>query len=108
MDDLILFHPLQKDELRRIVTLQLRRIEQRLTAQKIGLVVTEGAIDHIAQVGYDPVYGARPLKRALQKELENPIATLILEESVTAGSVLQVTCEAGSLSFTPLPPGFEG
>ncbi len=107
VDDLILFHPLQKDELRRIVTLQLARIEQRLTAQKIGLVVTEGAIDYIAQVGYDPVYGARPLKRALQKELENPIATQILGETVTPGETIQVTCDGEALTFTTLSPALE-
>jgi ATP-dependent Clp protease ATP-binding subunit ClpB len=81
VDDLILFHPLLQEQLRSIVSIQVRRIEKRLVDQKLSLSLSKPAIDHIAKVGYDPVYGARPLKRAIQKELENPIATKILEEA---------------------------
>jgi ATP-dependent Clp protease ATP-binding subunit ClpB len=99
VDDLILFHPLRAKELRQIVELQVRRIEKRLAEQKLSLVLDKAAIDHIAQVGYDPVYGARPLKRAIQKELENPIATKILEEAFPSGSTIQVQVQDGHLVF---------
>ncbi|MGD1859248.1 MAG: ATP-dependent chaperone ClpB [Leptolyngbyaceae cyanobacterium] len=99
VDDLILFHPLRQIQLRDIVSIQVRRIEQRLAAQKLSLSLSKAAIDHIAKVGYDPVYGARPLKRAIQKELENPIATKILEEVFPEGSMIQVSCREGALAF---------
>ncbi|MEM6838531.1 MAG: ATP-dependent chaperone ClpB [Cyanobacteria bacterium P01_C01_bin.120] len=99
VDDLILFHPLRQIQLRDIVSIQVRRIEQRLAAQKLSLSLSKAAIDHIAKVGYDPVYGARPLKRAIQKELENPIATKILEEVFPEGSIIQVSCREGALAF---------
>ncbi|MBF2037167.1 MAG: ATP-dependent chaperone ClpB [Leptolyngbyaceae cyanobacterium T60_A2020_046] len=105
VDDLILFHALSKAELRNIVAIQLRRIEKRLADQKITLTVSAAAMDYIAQVGYDPTYGARPLKRAIQKELENPIATKILEETIAAGCAVQIDVADGHLTFvtTPLP-----
>ncbi|MEO0987571.1 MAG: ATP-dependent chaperone ClpB [Cyanobacteria bacterium J06639_14] len=99
VDDLILFHALRQAELRQIVAIQMRRIEKRLADQKLSLSLSKAAIDHIAQVGYDPVYGARPLKRAIQKELENPIATKILEETFVEGSTIQVSLRDGALVF---------
>ncbi|MEM6518751.1 MAG: ATP-dependent chaperone ClpB [Cyanobacteria bacterium P01_D01_bin.71] len=99
VDDLILFHPLRQEQLREIVSIQVQRIEQRLAEQKLSLSLSKGAIDHIAKVGYDPVYGARPLKRAIQKELENPIATKILEEAFPEGSTIQVGLQGGKLTF---------
>ena len=106
-DDLILFHALTQKELRHIVTIQLRRIEKRLADQKISLSLSEKAIDHIAQVGYDPVYGARPLKRAIQKELENPIATKILEATLEAGSTIKVGIKGSSLTFQSIAPAVD-
>ncbi|MEL6331226.1 MAG: ATP-dependent chaperone ClpB [Cyanobacteria bacterium J06554_1] len=85
VDDLIIFHPLSKDELRSIVEIQLKRLYKLLADQKITLHVSESAIDYVAEKGYDPVYGARPLKRAIQRELENPIATKILENTFVEG-----------------------
>ncbi|MEL6399020.1 MAG: ATP-dependent chaperone ClpB [Cyanobacteria bacterium J06626_4] len=99
VDDLILFHALLQEQLRAIVTIQVQRIEKRLADQKLSLSLSKAAIDHIAQVGYDPVYGARPLKRAIQKELENPIATKILEEAFPEGSLVQVSLQSGKLVF---------
>jgi ATP-dependent Clp protease ATP-binding subunit ClpB len=104
VDDLILFHPLEQAELRQIVSIQLRRIERRLAQQKITLAVSEAATDYIAQVGFDPVYGARPLKRAIQKELENPIATRILEETFMEGCEVQVDLAEGALQFQAVCP----
>ena len=78
LDDQIIFHSLRKDELRRIVSLQVERLRKRLTERKLSLSVSDNATDWLADAGYDPVYGARPLKRAIQRELETPIAKAIL------------------------------
>ena len=100
IDDTILFHALSKKELRSIITIQLKRIHRLLSDQKITLQMSEAAIDHVADAGYDPAYGARPLKRAIQRELENPLATLILENSFTEGSTVKIgATKAGKLTF---------
>ena len=78
LDDQIIFHSLRKDELRQIVNLQVERLRKRLMERKLGLTISENATDWLADAGYDPVYGARPLKRAIQRELETPIAKAIL------------------------------
>jgi len=99
VDDLILFHCLRKEELRKIVALQIRRVQKRLADQKLALQVSESAMDYIAHSGYDPVYGARPLKRAIQRELENPLATMILETTFAEGAIIQVDMEDDHLRF---------
>jgi ATP-dependent Clp protease ATP-binding subunit ClpB len=78
VDEFIIFHSLQKDELREIVKLQSHRLAKRLEGRKMALKLSDAAIDFLAEVGYDPVYGARPLKRAIQQELETAIAKSIL------------------------------
>ena len=90
LDDQIIFHSLRKEELRRIVNLQVARLCQRLTDRKLGLTVSEAATDWLANAGYDPVYGARPLKRAIQRELETPIAKAILAGQYSEGSYVAV------------------
>ncbi|MBP0001360.1 MAG: ATP-dependent chaperone ClpB [Cyanobacteria bacterium SID2] len=95
VDDLIIFHPLGKSQLREIVGIQIARIESLLAEQKIQIVLSESAKDYIADVGYDPVYGARPLKRAIQRELENPIATKLLELEFGAGDTIYIDCPKG-------------
>jgi ATP-dependent Clp protease ATP-binding subunit ClpB len=99
IDDLIIFHTLKQEELREIISIQLRRIEQLLSEQKITIKLTESAQDYLVNVGYDPVYGARPLKRAIQRELENPIATKILEMAFSEGDVIVVDCVDNQLVF---------
>jgi ATP-dependent Clp protease ATP-binding subunit ClpB len=100
IDDTILFHALSKKELRSIITIQLKRIHKLLGDQKITLAMSDAAIDHVAETGYDPSYGARPLKRAIQRELENPLATLILENSFSEGSTVKIGVnKAGELTF---------
>ncbi|WP_121969418.1 ATP-dependent chaperone ClpB [Leptolyngbya sp. BC1307] len=104
IDDLILFHALTKKELRSIITIQLKRIHRLLSDQKITLEMSEAAIDHVADAGYDPAYGARPLKRAIQRELENPIATLILENTFSEGSTVMIDVnKSGELNFGVKP-----
>lgn len=99
VDDLIIFHTLKREEMKKIVVIQIKRIERLLADRKIQLELTNAAQDYIVNVGYDPIYGARPLKRAIQKELENPIATKILENTFTEGDTILVDARENSLSF---------
>ncbi|MDX2273536.1 MAG: ATP-dependent chaperone ClpB [Cyanobacteriota bacterium] len=99
VDELIIFHALTKSQIRSIVSLQMRRVEQLLADQKIDLLLTEAAKDYVAEVGYDPVFGARPLKRTIQREIENPIATKLLENQFVAGDTIEVTVENERLAF---------
>jgi len=104
VDDIILFHALDKAELRQIVGIQIRRLERLLAEQKITLELTEAAIDHLVEAGYDPVYGARPLKRAIQRQLENAIATKILENTFVEGDRIIIDSVEDSLSFSKKQP----
>ena len=104
VDDIILFHPLSLTELRQIVGIQMQRIHRLLADQKIGLELSTAAQNYIADVGYDPVYGARPLKRAIQKELENPIATKLLENTFVEGDTILVEIADQGLTFTKKQP----
>ncbi len=99
IDDTIIFHALGRDELGEIVGLQIKRIESMLADQKISFEITDTAKKHIADAGYDPTYGARPLKRAIQRELQNPIATLLLENAFGAGDTILIDCQAKQLTF---------
>lgn len=104
VDEFIIFHGLQKSELRDIVKLQTIRLAKRLADRKMSLKLTDAAIDFIAEVGYDPVYGARPLKRAIQKELETAIAKAILRGDFHNGDTIFVDVgENERLSFQRLP-----
>ncbi|AFZ20661.1 ATP-dependent chaperone ClpB [Allocoleopsis franciscana] len=99
VDDIIIFHTLNRSELSQIVRIQLKRIERLLADQKIKLELSSTAQDYIVEVGYDPVYGARPLKRAIQRELENAIATKILENTFVEGDTIIIDCVDNSLTF---------
>jgi ATP-dependent Clp protease ATP-binding subunit ClpB len=99
IDELTIFEPLKKTELRQIVTIQIHQIERMLADQKIKIQLTSAAQDYLADVGYDPIYGARPLKRAIQRELQNPIATKILETTFGEGDTIFVDCVDRVLTF---------
>jgi ATP-dependent Clp protease ATP-binding subunit ClpB len=99
LDETIIFHSLRADELRHIVDLQVQRLAQRLAERKIQLELSSQASDWLATAGYDPVYGARPLKRAIQRELETPIAKAILAGRYSEGSTAAVDVEGERLSF---------
>ncbi|RMH74881.1 MAG: ATP-dependent chaperone ClpB [Cyanobacteria bacterium J007] len=103
IDEVVIFHSLQKHQLRQIVELQLGRLAQRLADRKMSIQLSEGAIDFLAEVGYDPVYGARPLKRAIQRELETQIAKAILRAEFNDGDTIFVDVENERLSFKRLP-----
>ena len=104
VDDIIIFHTLSRAELRQIVGIQLKRIERLLADQKITLELSSTAQDYLAEVGYDPVYGARPLKRAIQRELENAIATKLLENTFVEGDTIVIDCVDNALTFSKKNP----
>ncbi len=99
IDDTIIFHSLRRDELRQIVALQVERLRQRLSERKLDLNISEEATDWLANAGYDPVYGARPLKRAIQRELETPIAKAILAGAYEEGSSIQIQVKEERLNL---------
>ncbi|MBF2029724.1 MAG: ATP-dependent chaperone ClpB [Oscillatoriales cyanobacterium C42_A2020_001] len=100
IDDIIIFHALGRSELSEIVGLQIQKIQAMLSDQKIRFEITPAAQDYIAEVGYDPTYGARPLKRAIQRELQNPIATKILENTFTEGDTIVIDLADDGLQFS--------
>ena len=90
IDETVVFHPLGKENIRAIASIQLERLARRMETRGYEIVFTEALIDFIGEVGYDPVYGARPLKRAIQQEIENPLAQQILSASLLPSSVVTV------------------
>ncbi len=102
IDEIVIFHALRRDELRRIVKLQVKRLELRLSDRRINLKIADAALDFIAEVGYDPVYGARPLKRIIQRQLETQIAKGILRGDYIDGDTIFVDIENERLAFKRL------
>jgi ATP-dependent Clp protease ATP-binding subunit ClpB len=96
IDDLIVFHPLEMDYVAAIAQIQIALLASRLTEQGVSLELADGVLVKLAEIGFDPVYGARPLKRAIQQELENPLAQLLLGGELAAGSVIEVTLDSGA------------
>ena len=101
IDDTVVFHPLRKRHLRDIVHIQLQRLQNRLDERKITLALDNRAVDFLIDVGYEPTYGARPLKRTIQKELETPLARELLKGTLKDGTV-RVTVENSELQFAPV------
>jgi ATP-dependent Clp protease ATP-binding subunit ClpC len=101
IDDVIIFHPLTKEHLKSIVDLLIREVEGRLADRKIKLEVNEEAKVWLVQKGYDPVFGARPLRRAIQKYVENPVSTKILQSEFKEGDTIAVSLQEDNLSFAP-------
>ncbi len=104
VDDVILFSRLDRTQLRQIVDIQLRGVRDRLAARKLTLHVTEAAVDAIAAEGYDPTYGARPLKRVIQRRLQDPIAMAILEGRFTEGDSVEVDAKDGQITIGRVEP----
>jgi ATP-dependent Clp protease ATP-binding subunit ClpB len=104
IDETVVFHPLQKEQIRRIAGIQIALLNERLAGSKLALRVSDNLLDHIAEVGFDPVYGARPLKRAIQNSLENPLAEHVLRGAYQAGDVIDVDVATdGNLTFSLSP-----
>ena len=99
IDDVVVFHPLNADHLRLIVDIQLKYLQQRLAERDMSLVLDDAARDRLAKAGYDPVYGARPLKRALQQQVENPLAQRILNGEFAPGDTIRATATSDELDF---------
>ncbi|MBA3272402.1 MAG: ATP-dependent chaperone ClpB [Chthoniobacterales bacterium] len=100
VDEIIIFDRLSEEELKKIVEIQLRRLTMRLEKRKITLELTDAAKARVAQEGYDPVYGARPLKRAIQREILDPLSMDILEGKFREGQTIRVDAQDGALEFT--------
>jgi ATP-dependent Clp protease ATP-binding subunit ClpB len=99
VDEIVVFHRLDESHIARIVDLQVEQLRERLEARGLGLELTDAARDHVARVGYDPDYGARPLKRVLQKEVADPIALELLQGNYRDGDVIQVDASPDGLVF---------
>ncbi|MFC5921499.1 ATP-dependent chaperone ClpB [Neisseria weixii] len=99
IDEVVVFHGLAQEHIRSIAKIQLRGLEKRLAAQDLHLRVSDAALDIIAEAGFDPVYGARPLKRAIQAEIENPLAKALLSGRYAPESVINVTADGDHLAF---------
>ncbi len=99
VDDVVVFHPLGQSEIRAISQIQIRYLKDRLNQRDIALEVSEGALDKLGEAGFDPVYGARPLKRAIQQQLENPLAQEILAGHFTAGDTIRVDVDGAQFRF---------
>jgi ATP-dependent Clp protease ATP-binding subunit ClpB len=99
VDDIVVFRPLSREDIGKIVELQLVRLTKLLADRHVGLEVTAEAKAQLAEWGYDPVYGARPLKRVIQNKLQNPIALEVLEGKFPEGSTIKVVARGGQLAF---------
>jgi ATP-dependent Clp protease ATP-binding subunit ClpB len=101
IDDVVVFHPLEREHIRRIVDIQLEYLRQRLADRDMAMSLDGKAIDRLADAGFDPVYGARPLKRAIQQQVENPLAQRILAGDFGPGDRIEVSApDVGALRFT--------
>jgi ATP-dependent Clp protease ATP-binding subunit ClpB len=100
IDDVIVFHALDQKNIRDIARIQLQYLEKRLAAMDMSLEVSDAALDRISESGFDPVFGARPLKRAIQSEIENPLATHILEGDFGPKDLIKVDCKKGKMVFS--------
>jgi ATP-dependent Clp protease ATP-binding subunit ClpB len=108
IDEIVVFHSLGKEHLASIVDIQLRRVSHLLADKGYHLDVTESAREYLAEVGYDPTFGARPLKRAIQRELQDPLALKILSGDFKEGDTIQVERGSDGLTFTAAIPVVEG
>ncbi len=100
IDDIVVFHPLGTEQIRKIVDIQLVYLRKRLQERNLDIVLDDSARELMAEAGFDPVYGARPLKRAIQQQIENPLAQHILRGDFSPGDTIRVSVGDGRLSFT--------
>jgi ATP-dependent Clp protease ATP-binding subunit ClpB len=102
IDEIIIFHPLGREHLAEIVKIQLGRVEKLLTSKGYQLEITPAAVQFLAEAGYDPDFGARPLKRAIQRELQDPLALRLLSGEFHLGETIKVEVGQNELTFTPV------
>ncbi len=99
IDEVVVFHPLAKDQIRSIANIQIDYLRNRLKDREMGLDISEAALDKLGEAGFDPVYGARPLKRAIQQQLENSLAQDILAGKFLPGDVIEIDVDADQITF---------
>jgi len=99
IDEIILFRSLTKEDLLQIVDIQMRHLRDLLAERHIGLEITDAARQHLAEVGYDPVFGARPLRRVIQREVQDPLALALLRGEFTEGDTVRVDFRDGRIVF---------
>jgi len=99
IDDICVFHPLGQAQIRAIVDIQLGQLKKRLIERNLELTLDDSALDLLSEAGYDPVYGARPLKRAIQQQVENPLAQAILSGKFLPGHRIRASADNGALKF---------
>jgi ATP-dependent Clp protease ATP-binding subunit ClpB len=99
VDDVVVFHPLGREQIRAITDIQLGLLRKRLAERDIGLEISTEALDRLGEAGFDPVYGARPLKRAIQTQVENPLAQALLSGRFAPGDTVRVDADAAGLTF---------
>ena len=104
IDEIVVFNSLDAKNVKKIAEIQLKHLKKRMTEQQIGLDVTEAALDEIAKVGFDPQFGARPLKRAIQDRIENGIARLLLEGKAAPEDTVKVDAKGDEFTFTVEKP----
>lgn len=100
IDEIVVFHPLDKEQIKHIAEIQINYLRSRLAEREYGIAVTDEALDYLTTSGYDPVYGARPLKRAIQQHVENPLAQEILAGKFVPGDTIQVGLQKGHIVFS--------
>jgi len=100
IDEAVVFHPLGREQIRAITLIQIENLRKRLSERDMGLEVSAAALDKLGEAGFDPVYGARPLKRAIQQQLENPLAQAILAGSYAPGDIIVVDADSSKLLFS--------
>ncbi|HCS91991.1 MAG: ATP-dependent chaperone ClpB [Thiohalocapsa sp. PB-PSB1] len=105
LDEIVVFHPLDENQIRAIARIQIRYLQQRLAERDIRLEISDAALDLLGEAGFDPVYGARPLKRAIRAQLENPLAQEILSGHFAPGDTIEVNLSGDQLAFGALVEG---
>ena len=95
LDDIIVFKPLSMEHIKDIVNIMINRLEERLKEKKIRIQITESAKDVLAKEGFDPIYGARPLRRVIERKIESPLANMIIEDEISEGDLVIVDSKDG-------------
>ena len=103
IDEVVVFHPLVREQIRHIAAIQIEGLRARLQSQGLELEISDAALDRLGEAGFDPVYGARPLKRAIQQQLENPLAQAILSGRFGPGDVIRADVAPDGFTFEATP-----
>jgi ATP-dependent Clp protease ATP-binding subunit ClpB len=100
IDEIVVFHPLDQEQIKKIAEIQINRLRKRLAEKDYGIAITPEALDYLSTAGYDPVYGARPLKRAIQQHVENPLAQEILSGKFAPGDIITIGLKKDKIEFS--------